>query len=368
VVKHIGIDKALLAVVLILIVIGMLMIYSTTMIVAKEKYGDSFFFFKKQLLWLALSLIVFLGVILLEKPLYLQPKVIMAVLGITLLGLGFVFFFEKVNNTNRWIRIAGFSLQPSEFAKIAAVIYLAWILSRKSEEINNPKALGLMLLPVVFIEGLIIQEPDFGNFILILLITLVMLFVAGLHWRYFLGLFAFLVPFLYVLIRIDPVRMSRVLSFLNPEGYATTSGFQALQSIWAIGSGGLFGQGIGNSTQKLFFLPYAYTDFIFAIVAEELGLIGAVLVIGLFLAYCIRGILIARNSDSPHIYLLVTGLTFLVVLQAMINVSVTIGIFPTKGIPLPFISSGGTSLLCALMATGIVLNVSRHRKMVFAND
>lgn len=367
-VKQIGIDKTLLAVSLILIVIGMLMIYSTTMIVAKEKYGDSFYFFKRQFLWLVLSLMVFLAVVVLEKPLYLQPKVIMAVLGITLLGLGLVFFFEKINNTNRWIRAAGFSLQPSEFAKITAVIYLAWILSRKSEEVNHPKSLALMLLPVAFIEILIIKEPDFGNFVLILLITLAMLFVAGLHWKYFLGLFAFLVPFLYALVRIDPVRTSRILSFLNPEGYAATSGFQALQSIWAIGSGGLFGQGIGNSTQKLFFLPYAYTDFIFAIVAEELGLIGAALVVGLFLTYYVRGVFIARNSDSPHIYLLVTGLTFLIVTQAMANISVTIGIFPTKGIPLPFISSGGTSLLCTLIVTGIILNVSRHRKMVFVND
>jgi cell division protein FtsW len=161
------------------------------------------------------------------------------------------------------------------------------------------------------------------------------------------------------------MRQDRIRSFLNPESFASTQGFQATQSAYAIGSGGLFGQGIGNSTQKLFYLPYAYSDFVFAIIAEEAGFLGAMLVIALFALYYLRGMVIARQSDNAHTYLLVTGLVFMIVFQSLMNISVAVGLFPTKGIPLPFISSGGTSLLGSLMVTGIVLNVSRQRKVVF---
>jgi len=171
-----------------------------------------------------------------------------------------------------------------------------------------------------------------------------------------------------LLIQGSPMRQERIRSFLNPENYAATEGFQATQSTYAIGSGGLFGQGIGNSTQKLFYLPYAYSDFIFAIIAEEMGFFGALAVIALFVLYYLRGMVIARQSDNPHTYLLVTGLVFLIVFQSVINISVAVGLFPTKGIPLPFISSGGTSLLSSLMITGIILNVSRQRNVVFVND
>ena len=177
-----------------------------------------------------------------------------------------------------------------------------------------------------------------------------------------------LIPVLLLLIQIDPMRQERIRSFLNPEIYASGQGFQALQSTYAIGSGGLFGQGIGNSTQKLFYLPYAYSDFIYAIIAEELGFFGALAVIALFALYYLRGMVIARQSENPHTYLLVTGLVCLIAIQSMINISVAVGLFPTKGIPLPFISSGGTSLLSSLMITGIILNVSRQRKVVFGND
>jgi len=367
-VKDASIDRPLLVVALLLVALGLLMVYSSTMIVAKQNYGDSYFFFKKQLVWLVIGLVVFFSLIFLRTPIYLNQKLILAFVWLTVLGLFLTFLGDKINNTYRWIRFAGLSVQPSEFAKIAVVLYLAFMLGKKVELISGFKNLLVVLLPVLVIEGLIIKEPDFGNFILIAIITLVMLFVSGLAIRYFLILAAALLPVLYILIRFNPERMNRVLSFLNPESFATTSGFQAIQSLYAIGSGGVFGQGIGNSTQKLFFLPYAYTDFIFAIVAEELGLIGAVLLIGLFTIFFFRGIVIARHSDNPHTYLLVIGLTMLVVLQALINISVTIGIFPTKGIPLPFISSGGTSLLCSLIVTAIILNVSRQRKVVFTND
>lgn len=367
-VKHFGIDRILLVSALMLMAIGLLMIYSTSIIVAKENYGDGLFFLKKQLVWMGLGLVIFFFILFLEKPLYLNQKVVIAMLIASVIGLLAVFFSESVNNTFRWVRFAGVSFQPSEMAKIAVVMYLAYMLTRNHIDINQPLHLLLVLFPVMIVAGLILKEPDFGNFMLILIITVLMLFIAGLRFRYFFAGAAMLIPMLYFIIRIDPLRMQRILSFLNPEMYASTSGFQSLQSLWAIGSGGLFGQGIGNSSQKLFFLPYAYSDFIFAIIAEEFGFIGALLVIGLFVVFLARGLQVARHADNPQIYMLVSGLTFLLVVQALMNVSVTICIFPTKGIPLPFISSGGTSLVSSLLITALILNVSSHRKMVFAND
>ena len=367
-VKASGIDRTLLAVSLLLIAIGFLMVFSTTPVIAREKFGNSFHFFNKQLFYLAVGMVVFVFLILFRSPFYLNPRLVMAVMALAFIGLSLVFFFQKVNNTSRWIRLGGMSIQPSEFAKIALVLYLAMMLSRQETDVNNLRGVGLILLPVAFMEGLILKEPDFGNFVLIAVITLVMLFLAGLRLRYFALFFLILIPLLVLLIRINPMRQERIRSFLNPESYAATQGFQATQSTYAIGSGGLFGQGIGNSTQKLFFLPYAYSDFIFAIIAEEMGFLGALAVIALFVLYYLRGMIIARQSDNPHTYLLVTGLVFLVVFQSMMNISVAVGLFPTKGIPLPFISSGGTSLLASLMITGIILNVSRQRKVVFTND
>ncbi len=367
-VKPSGIDRTLLTVSLLLIAIGFLMIFSTTPVIAREKYGDSLHFLNRQLLFLALGLLVFALLVFYRSPFYLNPRLVMAAMALAFTGLSLVFFFEKVNNTSRWIRVGGLSLQPSEFAKIALVLYLAMMLSRKETDVNNLKSLGLLLLPVAFMQGLILKEPDFGSFMLIGVITAVMLFVAGLRLKYFAAGFLLLLPLLALLIHGSPMRQDRIRSYLNPESYATTHGFQATQSTYAIGSGGLFGQGIGNSTQKLFYLPYAYSDFIFAIIAEELGFFGALAVIALFMLYYLRGMVIARQADDPHTYLLVTGLVVLIVFQAMMNVSVAVGLFPTKGIPLPFISSGGTSLLGSLIITGIILNVSRQRKVVFTHD
>jgi cell division protein FtsW len=218
------------------------------------------------------------------------------------------------------------------------------------------------------VELLILKEPDLGNFFLVLAISMIMLFVAGLKIRYFLCSFFFLGLVLYWFIKLNPEKLNRILAFLKPEDYVSTYSFQALQSVYAVGSGGIFGKGLGNSTQKLFFLPYAYSDFIYAIVGEEVGLLGALIVIALFLIFLIRGIKIAKYSGNRHTYLLVIGLSFLIVIQAMINISVSISIFPTKGLPLPFISNGGSSLIASLIITGIILNVSRLRKTVLIND
>jgi len=367
-VKKAGADKILIVIVLLLLMFGLLMVYSSTMILAKEKYGDYFFFLKKQAIFLIAGLIVMTFIALVKIPLYKNKRIVIFILTTSVLGLIFVFLNGKINNSYRWIKIAGISIQPSEFAKIAVVLYVAYILGKSESEVNNLRKLFVLLLPVFGIEILIIKEPDYGSFFLILLIVFILLFISGMKIRYILSSLVVMVPFSVIAIMLNADRFKRVLAFLNPEQYYSSVGYQAAQSIYAVGSGGIFGQGLGNSTQKLYFLPYAYTDFIFSIIAEEIGLIGALLILLLFFVFLIRGLAIAKFSGNRHTYLLVSGLTFLIVAQAFINISVTIGMFPTKGIPLPFISIGGSSLIATLLICGIIINVSKNRKMVLLNE
>lgn len=367
-VKDSKIDKVLIAVTALLILFGLILIHSATSLQAGEKFGSSFYFLEKQLLALVVGLIAAAAVSLLRRPYYLDKHIVIAVVALTVVGLLLVFFNGKLNESYRWIRLGGFTIQPSEFAKIAVVLYLAYVLTRETNDVNDIKKLMTLLIPVFIIELLILKEPDLGSFFLILCIALAMLFAAGFRLKYFAVGSLCLAPIIYLIIQLNPDKMKRITAFLNPGEYGNTLNFQALQSLYAVGSGGIFGKGLGNSTQKLYFLPYSYSDFIYAVAAEETGLLGAFFVIGLFLLFLIRGINIAKYSGNRHTYLLVIGLTFLIVIQAMINISVAIGIFPTKGIPLPFISCGGSSLVSSLMVTGIILNVSRLRKTVFSND
>jgi cell division protein FtsW len=367
-VKDFKIDKVLIITTALLVLFGLIMVYSSTMILAKERYGDSFYFLKKQIMWLVVGLILTAVISSLKYPLYLKQTMVITVLTITIIGLIAVFFLGKINNSYRWIRFAGFSLQPSEFAKIAIVLYLAYVLSRKTNDINDTRRLLLLLIPVFIVEILILKEPDVGNFSLILIVAGILLFAAGLKLRYFIYSFLFMVPVFFLFIKMNPDKMNRIVAFLNPDEYSSTYNFQTLQSIYAIGSGGIFGKGLGNSTQKLYFLPYAYSDFIYAIVGEEVGLVGAAAVIALFFIFLVRGLKIAKLSGNLYTYLLVTGSSFMIVIQAMMHISVNIGILPTKGIPLPFISSGGSSLVATLIIAGMILNISRHRKTVLLND
>lgn len=370
-VKPNKIDSILILVTIMLILFGLLMIYSSTSLLVKESNDashDGFYFLKRQAVWLLAGLFITLIIVLVKHPFYMEKGVVLTITGLSIISLIMVFFTPMVNYSHRWIRLAGVSFQPSEFAKIAVVLYLSYVLSRETNDVNDLKKLSILFIPFFVIELLILKEPDLGSFFLILLIALIMLYIAGLKLRYFAIGFAALTPLTYFIIRLNPEKMNRILAFLKPEEYLDTYGFQALQSVYAVGSGGIFGRGLGNSTQKLYYLPYAYSDFIYAIVGEEIGLVGALGVITLFMFFLIRGLHIAKYSENRHTYLLVTGLSFLIVIQALIHISVTIGIFPTKGIALPFISNGGSSLIASMIVTGIILNVSRLRKTVFLND
>jgi len=367
-VKGHKIDRMFIAVILSLCVIGLVMVYSATMLAAKEHHHDAYHFLKRHLLWLLIGLILFTGIALFKAPFYLDHKVAMAAVFLSIIGLVLVFFSGKVNDSFRWIRFAGLSLQPSEFAKIAVVLYLASVLTRNDGEPQNLRRLLILLWPVFLIAILILKEPDIGTFLLILVLTGIVLLAAGLKLRYFMLAALCLIPLLFFIVKSNPEKMKRIEAFLEPQSQADSVNFQARQSIYAIGSGGIFGQGLGKSKQKLFFLPYANSDFIYAILGEEVGLLGTLVVTGLFFLLMFGGLTIARGSGSRQTCLLVVGLTSLVAMQALINISVTLGLFPTKGIALPFISSGGSSLISSLVVAGMIVNVSRRRKSEFFND
>lgn len=367
-VKNYSVDRPLIVVTVMLVLFGLIMVWSSTMILAKEQYGDGYHFLKKQLTGVAIGAFLALVISLFRYPFYMNHRLVLGAVLLVLAALAAVFFFGKINGSYRWIRFLGQSLQPSEFAKIVLVLYLASVLGRKDTDVNNLRKMFILMIPFFIALLLILREPDYGSFFLILLVAGIMLFVGGMKIRYFFFAALAIVPASVFLVLSNAERMNRIMAFLHPEEYVKTYGFQAAQSIFALGSGGLFGQGLGNSTQKLYFLPYAYTDFIYAIIGEETGLIGALIIMTLFLVIFIRGLSIAKYSGNRQAYLLVLGLVSMLVIQAMINISVNLSVLPTKGIALPLISIGGSSMMASLIMIGIVLNVSRLRKTVLLND
>jgi len=264
---------------------------------------------------------------------------------------------NEVSGSSRWLKFAGFSLQPAEFAKLALVIYLAHSLSKKQQEIR--------FLPKVIVSGvfvlLIIAQPDFGTAMILAAIALTLLFAAGLKLRHLLSGILLSLPAIYLMIvRVD-YRKKRILAFLNPWKDPTNSGFQIIQSFLAFGSGGLWGMGLGRGRQKLFYLPDAHTDFIFSVIGEELGFLGVVAILTLFLILILRGIKISLSAPDPFGSYLALGITLMIGLQAMVNFGVSLGLLPTKGLTLPFISYGGSSLIVSLIGAGILLNISSQR-------
>jgi cell division protein FtsW len=291
--------------------------------------------------------------------------VIFSGLSLTLLLLVLVFFLDRSHATHRWIRVGPLSLQPSELAKLVVIFYLAWFIeirrAPRGVGINDPlrsllPVLGVLLLVV----GLVVAEPDMGTACMISLIAFVMLFVSGLSLRYVAGGILAALPAVYLLIVRVPYRLQRVQTFFSPGSDPQGHGFQLLQSLIAVGSGGFSGVGLMESHQKLFFLPEAHTDFIFSVICEEAGFIGAAVVLGLFAAYGWRGFVAAMKAPDQFGRLLAAGITTMVVGQALVNLSVVVGLLPTKGISLPFVSYGGSSLLGMLLATGVLLNISQQ--------
>jgi cell division protein FtsW len=354
-------DGVLFTTTVLLVALSVVMVYSASAAVALDKFQRPYLFLIKQGMWAALGLAV-LGVVMrIDYRTYREPVFIWSCLGVVTVALVAVLFSPPVNNARRWFGIAGIGIQPSELSKLAAIFFIAALLERRMHRINEIKyALAPIGLLVMLLFGLIILEPDFGTSMSLVLIAAVMVFAAGLNYRYIVGAALCAIPPVAWLVMGTAYRRQRVLTFLDPWRDPLGAGFQVIQSIIAVGTGGVWGRGLMNGVQKLFFLPEPHTDFIYSVISEELGLIGATAVLLCFALIAWRGLRVSLHAPDTFGALLALGLTTMVAVQALFNISVALGLLPTKGIPLPFVSFGGSSLLINLLGMGILLNVSQH--------
>jgi cell division protein FtsW len=356
-------DQLLLLAILGLTALGLVMVYSASAVMAKASTGDAFFYLKRQLVAAllgmgALLLALRMGYRRLAPLAY--PLLLLGVLALALVlipGIG-----TTAGGARRWIRVPGASLQPAELAKLAFVTYLAYSLSKKREKV---RVFSIGFLPhclvAMLMVGLVMLEPDFGSAVAIGLLLFALLFAAGARISWLVGSLLAAVPFAVLAISRSPYRMKRILAFLDPWGHRHDIGYQIAESLMSIGSGGFFGVGLGAGHQKLFFLPEAHTDFIFAMIGEELGFCGSVLVIGLYAVVVWRGVRAALNATDAFGAYLALGLTCLLGFGACVNLGVAMGVLPTKGLTLPLISYGGTSLVVSLFSAGVLLSISQAR-------
>lgn len=351
----------LFSVTIILVCIGIVMIYSASSVYAGETYKDQFFFLKRHLSFLLIGgLLAFfvMGIDYKSLQRFAKPVLLISFILLVLVlvpGIG-----REVSGARRWFRFKFLSFQPSELANLAVIIYISDFIARKGEVI---KQFLKGFLPPICILGLIavliLIQPDLGTTMAISIVVFIMLFVAGVRGTYLLSLILAALPALYMLIFSVPYRKARILAFLNPWLDPRGTGFQIIQSQVALGSGGIFGVGLGHSRQKLFYLPAAHTDFIFSIIGEELGLLGTLSVIVLFMIFIKQGLKIIKNAPDKFGYFLALGLVLMISLKAIINIGVSCGLLPTKGLPLPFISYGGSSFIFDMISVGILINISR---------
>jgi cell division protein FtsW len=355
-------DVWLFGVAIVLLAAGVVMVYSASAIVAADRFQDPYFFLKKQLFWAVIGAACLWMAIRLDyrRLEYLVlPLLIFA--GMLLVLVLVSPFGQAINGTRRWIRLGPVSFQPAELAKLALVLYLAAFLAKKGEAIAEFRR---GLLPPLAVAGvlaaLVLAQPDLGTCLTLVTLTFTLLFLAGGRVRHLGLILLAALPTLALAIWVAPYRVRRIIAFLDPWSDPRGSGFQIIQSWLALGNGGLFGQGIGASRQKLFYLPESHTDFIFAIVGEELGFVGATTIVALFAILIWRGLRIGLRAPDPFGGYLAIGITVLIATQTLVNLGVVTGLLPTKGLPLPFISFGGSALLVTLLSTGVLLNISQH--------
>jgi len=354
------IDFILLIVTLALVGVGIVMVYSTSAIMAGERFQDPYYFLKKQALFAGIGFILMILTLffpyrILKRLAY--PILIVSVLllvAVLIPGIGY-----RAGGAMRWLKVQSVSFQPSEFAKLGLVIFLAYFLTKKDEKIRS---FSFGFLPTVLLSGLVVvlvaREPDLGAALFLSAMVFLLLFVSGARVIYMAGALLLTIPMVYYLLMNVGYRYKRLMSFVRPWDDPTGTSFQIIQSFLSFGSGGLFGLGLGEGRQKLFFLPAPHTDFIFSVIGEELGLVGAMVVVLLFFVFTVRGIQIGLSLDDRFGTYLALGITLMISLQAVINMAVVLGLLPTKGLTLPFISYGGTSLITNLVGVGILLHLS----------
>lgn len=361
--KKLGkVDFALFFIIMLLVSFGVIMVYSASSYSAffSANYNyDSYYFLKKQGMW---AIIGTVGMIFsMQIDYHKYKKHIPWALIVIFIMLGAVFAFPEINGAHRWIGFGGASIQPSEIAKYAIVVFIAIAIDKKGDGIKKFST-GILpiLLVVALFAGIILIEPNMSIACVICFVTMIMLFVGGIPLKYFGALGATGVVAIVAGILLEPFRVKRLFNFVNPWADASGVGYQLVQSLIALGSGGIFGVGLGQSRQKCFYIPEAHNDFIFAIIGEELGLIGCAVVIILYVLFIIRGIRVAVRAKDTYGSLLAIGITSVVAVQAIINIAVVSGSMPVTGVPLPFISYGGSALVFNMFAMGILLNISRN--------
>ncbi len=357
--RRLVVDRVLLATVIALCMAGLVMIYSASAVVASEQFGNPYHFLIRQILAMAVGFGAMVLILRADYRHLRSAAVVYTLFGLTALGLIAALMSPAINGTHRWIVLGPITIQPSEFAKLTLVIFLAWRLQRDPSEVNNVQK---TVIPCLVLSGLFIfmvmKQPDLGTAISLGVCVAVLLFTAGLRVRYLAGLAA--AAALVGVMFMEGYQIERLWTYVNPTADLQGAGYQVNQSKISIGAGGELGRGLGEGQQKLFFLPYPYTDFIYAVIGEELGLIGTSAVLVAFLVLLWRGLRVASRAPDLFGTYLAAGITMFIVLQAMINMGVTLGMLPAKGLPLPFVSYGGSSLVAALIGAGLLLNVSQH--------
>lgn len=354
------VDQLLAAAVLLLVGFGVVMIYSSSAVFAQRNMEDPAFFLERQLMWVGIGLVAM--VLCSWWGFRASARLAYPLLGVTVLLLIAVLtpLGTEINGAQRWLRVAGFTVQPAELAKITLVVWMAFSMTRKALKIKT-FSVGFVphMLVAGLMVGLVVLEPDLGTAALLGAVTLVMLFVAGGRWLYLLGAIAAAAPVLYLFVTTSEYRMARMRAFFDPFGHRFGDGYQITESLLGFGAGGLWGLGLGDGRQKLFFLPEAHNDFIASQIGEELGFVGLCAVVLVYAVIVWRGWRIALRRPGTYGSFLAFGLTALIGLQALLNLAVALGVVPTKGLNLPFVSYGGSSLVFNMAAVGILLDISR---------
>lgn len=340
---------------------GAIMVYSASAMIALRESGSQFTYFFKQFGFTLAGIAVMYAVSRIDYRKFQNPYVIYGFIALTVVLLLAVFVFPPINGAQRWIRVAGFSFQPSELVKVALPLFLAYFLTKNENSVGEVKETVLpCLAALMLLGGLVFLEKDLGTTIVLCAVFSTVYFAAGARILHIASVAAAMVLIGVTAIIFAPWRVARMMAFLDPFKYADDEGFQVVQSLYALGSGGVFGEGFAQSQQKLFYLPYPYSDFIFSVVGEEFGLVGTLAIVLAFGLLLWRGTRAAMNAPDRFGMLLGIGLITGIIVQALFNISVVISIVPAKGIPLPFISYGGSSVMVSLFAVGILLNISQQ--------
>lgn len=362
-VKRVAMDPTLLAVTLILSLVGLVMVFSASAVVAGNRFQDPWYYFKRQMAWLAVGLVLMHLGSRIDYTVWRKLAIPILAINVALLVLVLVpSLGVTAKGARRWLQVGLIHVQPAELVKVVSVVYLSAYLSKKNEKITQ---FTRGLLPPVIVVGvlsvLVLLEPDLGTVVVMGLVMLTLLFLGGAKIQHLITLGLCALPLVLILILRSGYRRQRLLTFLSPWKDASDAGFQITQSFLAFGSGGLFGVGLGEGKQKLFFLPEAHTDFVLALIGEELGFTGTAFIILLFALFVVKGFQVANRARAPFGRYLGMGITLLIGLQALVNAGVVTGLLPTKGLTLPFVSYGGSSLVASLLAVGILLSISRDR-------